>query len=237
MSAALAALFAAAVPWSAAAGVVISFAMAFLMSEALAHSILKNLRFAIRAIIVVPGSVFATALLYFHLPDANIPVRVAFAALSALVFTLPIAILFALPLELVRGASQRGTSRRDKFEMMLAAFYGAISVGALVWATARESGNGYTRADHPMAFVFGDLGVLVALIALLTGALRLTRRTRFLGRVEAGSEPGFRIEAAEGKRVLVRHRVGPTDGYRETDMREELFELNADGDLREPFRD
>lgn len=233
MSAALVAIVAAAAPWSSPASLLVSFALAFFASEALQHRVLSRLRFLVRAVIVVPACVFAAALVSIHLIDGNVPVRIALSGVATLCLSGPIAIGFALPLERVRAGGARGIVRHEEKEMMVALGYGAASIGALALATAREHGNGLALPDHPFAFVFGVLAVSFATFTLITCSIRRTLRTRFLRRTEAGSEPGFLIENTEGKRVLIRHRVGPIDGYRENDMREELFELDADGELRE----
>lgn len=81
---------------------------------------------------------------------------------------------------------------------------------------------------------------LLALLGLVTGLLttglataRAARRRTFVADAEAGKIAGYRIDATNEGKVLVRI-VAQGKGYRVADFEEEVFELDAEGEATRP---
>ena len=88
----------------------------------------------------------------------------------------------------------------------------------------------WTRLATPGAIVLHAL-VLAAIAcggaAAIQATRREARRRKFIERVEALEEPGYRVEPTPAGKVLL--RVAPLATYRVADRAEELFELDDEG--------
>ncbi len=213
------------------------FVLALVASEALRHRWLRSVSFLARVAIVVPPAAFFGLL---SETSAASPTGRVFVALSmvlsflvALVLSVPLSIAFAWPIERVRVSESGGLRARDHAERALALVYGAVSVAALIWGTAREDQTvAEPRMDHPLAFVFGDFGALFAIATLVLVLVRQHVRSRFLKRVETAAEPSFRLEDEGVARVLVRVPLGAVAVYRVGAERDVLLTLDEAGDIR-----
>ena len=142
---------------------------------------------------------------------------------------------FGAPIAGAQKLAKLGLSGEERGEMIVGAISAAFGVVASFVALLAQAASGALGAspakDSPvgraMFFVYALGAVGTGAVAALYAASRDARRRRFVARVEASEEPGYRVEpTAQGKVLL---RVAPVAGYRIADRAEELFELDADG--------
>lgn len=142
-------------------------------------------------------------------------------------------VLFGIPIAHAQRLAQRGLAGEERGERTVGIISAILGAGALALAW-----NVPIRSIWPesAAAVLGG-GVVfnaLAITSILCGSLaavrstaRERRRRRFIARVEALEEPGYRVEPTPAGKVLV--RVAPITTYRVSDRAEELFELDDAG--------
>jgi MFS family permease len=142
---------------------------------------------------------------------------------------------FGLPIASAQRLAKKGLAGEER---------GEVIVG-LTCAAMSALGLGISfNVDFHLAPGGSDASILrsFALIGLLAGAAgaglalaRERRRRAFVAAAEAGKIPGYRIEATDEGKVLVRI-VAQGKGYRVADFEEEVFELDEAGQARRPVR-
>lgn len=173
----------------------------------------------------------------FHL--INFVLTVAFGATfgvflwgPALLITLA---FFGLPIASAQRLAKKGLAGEERGEVIVGLTCAALSAFGL-WISF--------NVDFHVAPGAANAGILrsFAVLGLLAGAsgagLALTREARrraFVAAAEAGTIPGYRIEATDEGKVLVRI-VAQGKGYRVADFEEEVFELDEAGQARRPLR-
>jgi hypothetical protein len=150
--------------------------------------------------------------------------------IPALVVTL---VCFGIPIASAQRLAKRGLAGEERGEWMVGMACVAMSLlGLLLSFVARvppwdhEPGLWISRA-------FAMLGIFGGGAATLLARAREARRRRFVADAEAGKTPGYRVDATDEGKVLVRI-VSQGEGYRVADFEEELFELDAEGAATRP---
>lgn len=142
-------------------------------------------------------------------------------------------VLFGIPIAHAQRLAQRGLAGEERGERTVGTIAAVLGAGALALAWLVPSRSPWP--ENVVAEVIGGLLFnALAIASILCGSLaaarstaRERRRRRFIARVEALEEPGYRVEPTPAGKVLV--RVAPVTTYRVSDRAEELFELDDAG--------
>ena len=142
---------------------------------------------------------------------------------------------FGAPIAGAQKLAKLGLSGEERGEMIVGAVSAAFGLVASFVALVAQAASGALGADaakdsplgHAMFFVYALGAIGTGAVAALYAAARDARRRRFVARVEASEEPGYRVEPTARGKVLL--RVAPVVGYRVADRAEEIFELDASG--------
>ncbi|HEY1957253.1 MAG TPA: hypothetical protein VGH28_16655 [Polyangiaceae bacterium] len=140
--------------------------------------------------------------------------------------------LFGLPIAHAQKLARRGLTGEERGERIIglvAALLAALALPfAWLCAGTTHMPNGPTAwMGAALMHVFSFVAIGCGVVAALRAATRERRRERFVARVEALEEPGYRVEPTPAGKVLV--RVAPVATYRVSDRAEELFELDDAG--------
>lgn len=144
----------------------------------------------------------------------------AFLWVPALLLTL---VCFGLPIAWAQSLAKRGLAGEERGEWIVGlACFAMSALSLLVWgghdATAAVFARGLSAA-----------GLLLSATSTGLAAARERRRRSFVARVEQGREPGYRIDATDEGKVLMRVQENHA-GYRVADFEEEVYELSAEGE-------
>jgi hypothetical protein len=132
--------------------------------------------------------------------------------------------IFGWPLHRARTLAERGLAGEERGEAIAGAastFIGAVALAIEIGADGPRSGT---------VCVLGLLGLLSGATAAGLAFAREARRRAFVGRVEAGEEPGYRVDLAREGKVLVRV-TSNGQGYRVADFEERIAELGAENEV------
>ena len=142
---------------------------------------------------------------------------------------------FGLPIAWAQRLAAKGLAGEERGEWIIGVVCTVMSVlGLLVSLATQGSGAAATSAAAMwMTRGFAVLGALAAASSTGLAFAREARRRRFVADAEAGKIAGYRIDATDEGKVLVRV-VAQGKGYRVADFEEELFELDAEGEARRP---
>jgi hypothetical protein len=142
--------------------------------------------------------------------------------------------LFGLPIASAQRLAKKGLAGEERGELIVGLVCAVMSLVGLVISF---------EGSHPPGFDAGpwiEIPRLLAFLGLVCGAgttsiaqARAARRRAFVTDAEAGKIPGYRIDATEEGKVLVRI-VAQGKGYRVADFEEEVFELDAEGEAKRP---
>lgn len=140
-------------------------------------------------------------------------------------------ILFGLPIARAQQLAARGLAGEDRGERTVG--IAAVVLGTLsLLAAYHASGHDYVPASWTafsplgvvMLHVFAGLGIVFGTTAAVRATAREKHRQRFVARVEALEEPGFRVEPTPEGKVLL--RVPLQESYREAAIEEEVFRFD-----------
>jgi hypothetical protein len=139
--------------------------------------------------------------------------------LPALVLTL---LLFGIPIGWAQRLAAKGLAGEERGEWIVGLASASISAGALAILALRPG-----EIDWMPGYL-GLAGAIAGATATALAFLRELRRRRFVTAAAAGKIAGYRVDATDEGKVLV--RIGAQGkGYRVADFEEEVFELDADG--------
>jgi hypothetical protein len=143
--------------------------------------------------------------------------------------------LFGLPIASAQRLAKKGLAGEERGEWIVGLACAVMSVVglALSFVRAHQPGIGDAAAWLDGPRVLAVLGLATALCTTTLAQARAARRRTFVTDAEAGKIPGYRIDATEEGKVLVRI-VAQGKGYRVADFEEEVFELDAEGEARRP---
>ncbi len=141
---------------------------------------------------------------------------------------------FGLPIASSQRLAKKGLAGEERGEWIVGLTCFVMSaVGLLIsfGVDSMLSLDGSVEIWVPRAFAL--LGLLAGATSTSLARAREARRRTFVAEAEAGKIPGYRIEATEEGKVLVRI-VSQGNGYRVADFEEEVFELDAEGEAMRP---
>jgi hypothetical protein len=153
--------------------------------------------------------------------------------IPALILTL---LCFGVPIAWSQKLAKKGLAGQERGEWIVGLACTLMSIAAVAvthmhaqadhWA--ERGGLGYLMTN-----VLAALGVLTGGSAAALAIAREARRRRFVADAEAGKIAGYRVDATDEGKVLVRV-VSQGTGYRVADFEEEIFELDAEGEATKP---
>jgi hypothetical protein len=108
-------------------------------------------------------------------------------------------------------------------------------LGSLDVADTRVGGVSLAWLGPVLVEVLSGLGLVLGIATAAGSHARDRRRKAFVDAAERGTIPGYRVDATEEGRVLVRV-MGEGAGYRVAEQHEALVELSDDGEMRSPQR-
>jgi len=154
----------------------------------------------------------------------------------ALVLTL---VCFGVPIARAQSLAEKGLAGEEKGELIVgtnSAAMAAIGLSLSFWMPSMSSVSEVPALFAPIR-IFGYLGVAAGATAAYLAWTRAKQRRDFVRDVEAGAITGFRVDEGREGKVLIRVS-SRGEGYRVSDFREELFELDASGEAtRAPGRE
>lgn len=151
--------------------------------------------------------------------------------IPALVGTL---ICFGVPIAWAQKLAQKGLAGEERGEWVVGMVCLVMSLFAIfVAGTAMAAPRAYMEAAQALIVVLSAGGMVTGGGAALLAGARETRRRRFVAAAEAGKVAGYRVDATDEGKVLVRV-VAQGKGYRVADFEEEVFELDAEGEATRP---
>jgi hypothetical protein len=151
--------------------------------------------------------------------------------LPALLATL---VCFGLPIARAQRLAKKGLAGEERGEWIVGLTCLVMSaVGLLIAFGADPHPNLDGNPEVLLPRLFALLGLLAGATSTGLARAREARRRSFVAEAEAGKIPGYRIEATEEGKVLVRI-VSQGKGYRVADFEQEVFELDAEGEAMRP---
>jgi hypothetical protein len=148
----------------------------------------------------------------------------------ALVATL---LCFGLPIARAQKLAKQGLAGEERGERIVGLTCAAISAIGLALASTPAPSWSHGGSTLWTARALGILGFLAGATSTILASARASRRRAFVADAEAGKVPGYRVEATDDGKVLVRI-VAQGKGYRVADFEEEVFELDAAGEATRP---
>jgi hypothetical protein len=147
-------------------------------------------------------------------------------------------VCFGLPIAWAQRLAKKGLAGEERGEWIVGLVCALMSLVGLiisyVWAPKlRVGGIGGTGIGAPRLIAL--LGLVAGVASTTLARAREARRRAFVADAEAGKIVGYRIDATDEGKVLVRV-VSQGKGYRVADFEEEVFELDAEGEATRPTR-
>jgi hypothetical protein len=144
-------------------------------------------------------------------------------------------VCFGLPLYWAQRRAERGLAGLEQGDIMVSMTSALLAAVALVLAVSRAA---HPVVQDPLSvssdgqiapvLVASGLGLLAGLIAAVTAFARDLRRREFVKAVEGGHVKGFRVDATEAGKVLLRVPEH-AESYRVHSFEEELYLLDEEG--------
>jgi hypothetical protein len=158
----------------------------------------------------------------------------------ALLLTL---LFFGLPIHLGQKMAAKGLAGEDRGEFLVGFAALLVSAMALTVTLVLASGWAHTFVSfrHPQSEfdlalallrVCACAGIALGGAAATLAVKRLTQRNAFVRAVESGSVAGYRVEATDEGKVLLRVHSQGQGSYRITDVQEELVALDEVGEAK-----
>ncbi len=154
----------------------------------------------------------------------------AFVWIPALAATL---VCFGLPIARAQKLAKQGLAGEERGERIVGLACAAISAVGLSLTLTPEPSWSHGGANLWIARTLATLGLLAGATSTILASARTSRRRAFVAAAEAGNVPGYRIEATDEGKVLIRI-VAQGKGYRVADFEEEIFDLDAEGEAKRP---
>ncbi len=168
-----------------------------------------------------------------HLPSSFLLGAVMGATLGGFVWVpalLGTLLFFGLPLARAQRLAAKGLAGEERGELIVGLACVAVSAATVAGSLGGAPGE-------IVAASLGVGGLLTGGSAAALAGTRARRRRRFVAGAEAGEIPGYRVDATEEGKVLVRV-VAEGRGYRVADFEEDVFELDEHGEaVRPPTRE
>jgi hypothetical protein len=142
---------------------------------------------------------------------------------------------FGLPIASAQRLAKKGLAGEERGEVIVGLACAAIAALGLWIALSVDPHAEASGANAWITRGFALIGLVAGASAVALGLAREARRRAFVAAAEAGTIPGYRIEATDEGKVLVRI-VAQGQGYRVADFEEEVFELDEAGQARRPAR-
>ncbi|WP_394845945.1 hypothetical protein LZC95_00595 [Pendulispora brunnea] len=149
-----------------------------------------------------------------------------FLWLPALIFTL---VCFGWPIVSAQALGEKGLAGEERGERIVGVTSFVIAAIGLLASYGLSSAQ-VLETFSPLRIV-GYLGMLTGGLAAYAAFVRERRRRAFVRDVEAGAVAGFRVDPSPEGKVLVRV-TSQGEGYRVSDFREELVELDVSGEAK-----
>jgi hypothetical protein len=148
-------------------------------------------------------------------------------ALVGAIIWIPAVILtllcFGVPIAWAQRLAKKGLAGEERGEWIVGlACLGMSALSGTVWL-------GKTWTQGALGIALTAVAALLASSSTALAVARERRRRSFVQRVEAGREPGYRIDATDDGKVLVRFQENRA-GYRVADFEEEVYDLSAEGE-------
>jgi hypothetical protein len=138
-------------------------------------------------------------------------------------------LVFGLPIAWSQRLAEKGLAGEERGERVVGVFTLVLSMVALF--IAREAGPHAVTNAQPgilLGQMLACLGVATGGAAAVLAQIRESQRRAFVARAEAGEVRGFRVEAHDEGKVLVRV-TSQGQGYRVADFQEEIYLLDEEG--------
>jgi hypothetical protein len=193
-----------------------------------------RLGFALSPLFAAANAGVACAIGVGHVSGFPLGVLVgAIVWVPALVATL---VCFGLPIARAQALAKKGLGGEERGEAIVGAVCVAMSLVAPILARNRLGWSNESDLTELWATLsFSGLGLVTGAAATAIALLRAARRRRFVVAAEAGQVPGFRVDPTDEGKVLVRV-ISQAEGYRVSDLEEELLEIDAQGEAQRPRR-
>ena len=154
----------------------------------------------------------------------------AMAWVPALMVTM---VCFGLPIARAQKLAKQGLAGEERGERIVGLACAVISAVGLALTLPATPSWIYDSTNVWITRTLAILGFLAGATSTVLASARASRRRAFVADAEAGKVPGYRIEATDEGKVLVRI-VAQGKGYRVADFEEEVFELDAEGEAKRP---
>lgn len=139
---------------------------------------------------------------------------------------------FGLPIASAQRLAKKGLAGEERGEWIVGLVCIVMSlVGVALSFPLAQHVWLDTAAWTKVPRLLGILGLFTGLATTGLAGARAGRRRAFVAAAEAGEIPGYRIDATDEGKVLVRI-VSQGQGYRVADFEEEVFELDARGEAK-----
>lgn len=139
-------------------------------------------------------------------------------AASGVIVAAPVYVVLAVSIWRAQRAARLGLAGEERGERLIGVVSGVIGlvalvVGARVALETRRNPGLYVSTHGPVVFAaFAALAIVCGGAAAVLATMREMRRRRFVHRVEAGEELGFRVDTTSAGKVLL--RIAPAATYR-----------------------
>jgi hypothetical protein len=140
---------------------------------------------------------------------------------------------FGPPIAWAQRLAKKGLTGEERGEVIIGLTCVAISVVGQMAARLDPYLVIDSSVDAWIIRGFSLLGLLAGAASAILALAREARRRAFVADTRAGKIPGYRIEATDEGKVLVRV-VAQGEGYRVADFEEEVFELDEAGQATRP---
>ena len=142
-------------------------------------------------------------------------------------------VCFGLPIARAQKLAKQGLAGEERGERIVGLTCAAISAVGLALTLTSAPSWSHGGANLWIGRTLAILGLLAGATSTILAGARASRRRAFVAAAEAGKVPGYRIEATDEGKVLVRI-VAQGKGYRVADFEEEVFDLDAEGEAKRP---
>lgn len=148
--------------------------------------------------------------------------------LPALVATL---LCFGVPIAWSQRLATKGLAGEERGELVVGGVSTVIAVGAAALLYGHDFGTPPASLGAVIVALLASIGGGAGLVASLLSLRRENERRSFVREVEAGGVSGYRVDATDEGKVLVRI-TSMGQSYRVADFEEPVFELDATGEAQ-----
>ncbi|MBX3202387.1 MAG: hypothetical protein KF894_29950 [Labilithrix sp.] len=145
---------------------------------------------------------------------------------------------FGVPIAWSQRLAKKGLAGEERGELVVGLISTVSAILAFVGLFGRGGDDAYSRMAEPPVAVWNAVVVVMALLGAATGSIAAVfawRRERvrraFVHEVEAGAVEGYRVDATDEGKVLVRV-TSMGEGYRVASFAEPIYGLGEIGDAQ-----